>query len=74
MTNQKKIENCLVSDLRSILSEFESGTLTEESIYNHFKQFMTDAKVDSRITVNVLEQFGDLGKEEALCIKVTEGW
>ena len=70
----KQIENCLVSELRNFMYEFEKGTLTEELVYNYFRNFMCDSGVDSRITVNVLEQFGDLGKEEARNIKVSEGW
>lgn len=70
----REIENCLVSELRNMVSELELGTLTEESIYNYFRNFMCDAGVDSKITVRVLEQFGELGKEEARNIKVSEGW
>lgn len=75
-TEEEKIQNCLISDLSNLVSEFNSGTLTEESIYNYFRLFMCDAKVDSRIAVNVLEDeiFGQLGKEEARNIKIYEGW
>jgi hypothetical protein len=71
---QKQIENCLYSELSNMVSELKSGTLTEELIYNYFRLFMCDAEVNSKITVNVLEQFGHLGKEEARNIKITEGW
>jgi hypothetical protein len=71
---QKEIENCLVSDLSNLISEFDNKTLTEEGIYNYFRNFMQDADVDSKITVNVLEQFGKSGKEEARSIKIEEGW
>jgi len=73
---QKEIENCLYSDLSNLISEFNSNDLTEEGIYNYFRLFLDDADVDSRITVNVLENkcFGELGKDEARCIKVYEGW
>lgn len=74
MKTKKEIENCLKSDLSNLVLEFENGSLTEEGIYNYFASFMRDAEVDSKITVNVLEQFGDLGKEEALSIKINEGW
>lgn len=70
----KQIENCLVSELRNMVSELKSGTLTEELLYNYFRNFMCDAEVESEITVNVLEQFGELGKEEARNIKISEGW
>lgn len=72
--SKKEIENCLVSELRNMISEHQSGSLTEELIYNYFRMFLCDAGVDSKITVNVLEQFGELGKEEARNIKVHEGW
>ena len=52
----------------------ESEKLTKEDIFHHFRNFLIDSNVDSRIVVNVLEQFGKLGKEEALNIKITEGW
>lgn len=70
----KQIENCLFSELSNLISEFDNKTLTEENIYNYFRNFMQDAGVDSKITVNVLEQFGKLGKEEARSIKIEEGW
>lgn len=71
---EKKIENCLTMELRNLVSEFNNNTLTEEGIYNYFSNFLIDAKVDSEIIVNVLERFGDPGKEEARNIKVSEGW
>jgi len=71
---KQQIENCLVSELRNMVSEHQLGTLTEELIYNYFRNFLCDAEVDSEITVNVLEQFGELGKEEARNIKISEGW
>jgi len=72
-TNQQ-IENCLVSELQNMVSDLKIGTLTEEMIYNYFRSFMCDAEVDSKITVNVLEKFGELGKEQARNIKIDEGW
>ena len=71
---KQQIENCLVSELRNMVLELQNGTLTEELLYNYFRNFMCDAKVDSQITVNVLEQFGELGKDEARNIKISEGW
>ena len=62
---KQQIENCLVSELRNMVSELQNETLTEELLYNYFRNFMCDAEVDSQITVNVLEQFGKLGKDEA---------
>lgn len=74
--NKKQIENCLISELRNLISEFDNGSLTEEGIYGYFRSFMCDAEVDSKITVNVLEDqsFGSLGKKEARNIKCHEGW
>lgn len=57
-----------------MVSELQLGTLSEESLYNYFRNFLRDAGVDSEIVVNVLETFGELGKEEARNIKVSEGW
>lgn len=71
---KKQIENCLVSELGNMVSELKCGTLTEELLYNYFRNFMCDAEVDSEITVGVLEQFGELGKNEARSIKISEGW
>ncbi len=70
----KQIENCLVSELRNVILELQNETLTEELLYNYFRIFMCDAEVDSQITINVLEQFGELGKKEAKNIKINEGW
>lgn len=71
---KNQIENCLVSELKNMVSDHQLGWLTEDMIYNYFKTFLCDAEVDSKIVVNVLEQFGELGKEEARNIKVSEGW
>jgi hypothetical protein len=72
----KEIENCLTSDLQNLIYEFNSGILTEEILYGYFSEFLLDANVDSKIIVNVLEQinFGELGKKQALSIKINEGW
>jgi hypothetical protein len=74
--NRKEIVNCLISDLSDMISEHKSGILTEESIYSYFSEFLIYANVDSSIVVDVLEQpnFGELGKQQALSIKVNEGW
>ena len=76
MKNQKQIENCLASDLNNMILEFELNRLTKESIFEYFVDFLLSANVDSEIIVNVLEkeQFGNLGKDEARDIKVSEGW
>ena len=70
----KEIENCLSSELRNLITEFNKGHLSEELILNYFSIFLQDAEINSKIIVNVLEQFGDLGKNEALAIKINEGW
>lgn len=59
-----------------MISDIECGRLGKEEAFDYFKNFMTDAEVDSKITVNVLEDesFGELGKNEARNIKVYEGW
>lgn len=76
MKNKKEIENCLVSELRNMVSEFKNNTLTEDDIYSYFSTILRDANVDSEIVVKVLEDkiFGDKGKYQALSIKVNEGW
>ncbi len=71
---QKQIENCLVSELRNLIDEYKLDRLSEECLYNYFRIFLQDSEVDSQIIVNVLEQFGELGKNEARSIKVDEGW
>lgn len=74
MNNKKEIENCLDSKLTNMLSDFDSGLLTTESILCYFSQILLDANVDSKIIVNVLEKFEEYGKEIALGIKINEGW
>lgn len=49
----QQIENCLTSELRNMVSELELGRLTEDLIYNYFRNFLSDANVDSKIIVNV---------------------
>jgi len=70
----KKIENCLKSELSNFITEFELGNLCREDIIRNFSNTLLAAEVDSEIIVNVLEQFGEEGKKEAMCIKVCEGW
>ncbi|MFW6225566.1 MAG: hypothetical protein ACOC3V_01240 [bacterium] len=74
MKKSEIIQNRLSSELWNMVAEFKNNTLTEEGIYNFFSIILRDADVDSRIVVNVLERFGDLGKQEALAIKINEGW
>ena len=74
MDNKKIIENKIVSDVRNLLSEHELGNLTKELLLNYVSSILQDTELDSRIIVKVLEQFGELGKYEALCIKINEGW
>lgn len=74
MRTKKKIHNCLVSELRNMVSELELGTLNEELLYSYFRAFMCDAGVDTDVTISVLEEFGELGKEEARNIKISEGY
>lgn len=72
--NNIVIQNRLSSDLANCISELESGVLSKSDMLGYFSSFMESANVDSHITVNVLERFGDEGKEAALAIKVNEGW
>lgn len=76
MKESKIIQNKLTSELSNLITEFKNNTLTEEGIYNYFSIILRDANVDSKIIVDVLEQeiFGNLGKHEALSIKINEGW
>jgi len=77
MKKEEKIKNRLISDLRNMKHEIESGTIiTEELLYGFFAEILLDAKVDSKIIVNVLEseEFGELGEDEARYIKINEGW
>jgi len=77
MKIEEKIKNRLISDLRNMKYEIESGTkITEELLYGFFAEILLDAKVDSKIIVNVLEseEFGELGEDEARYIKINEGW
>ena len=66
--------NSLTMDLNSCLSELENNTLTKVSMLNYFTCFMQDVRLDSRLTVEVLEQFGEEGKQEAMLLKINEGW
>lgn len=76
MKTKKQIENCLKSQLGNLKDEFKLGRLTEADLYSYFSSMLIDAGVDSEIVVNVLEdvRFGQNGKNEALRIKIDEGW
>lgn len=72
-TDQQK-ENLLTGSLTNLLSEYKLERLNEEILLGYFVEFMEGAGLDSRITVKVLEKFGETGKQEALAIKINEGW
>lgn len=75
-SEKEQIINSLTSDLSNLLSEFDTNQLTKEILVDYFCDFLLDAKVDSKIVVNVLEdkEFGEIGKNAALGIKINEGW
>lgn len=70
----KEVENSVSSELKNLIHDFNNQTLTEEILLNYISIILRDANVDSKIVVNILERFGDIGKYEALCIKINEGW
>jgi len=76
MKTKVQVENCLSSDLSNMILEFNNKSLDDESIYGYFSKILLDANVDSEIIVDVLERksFGELGKDEAMHIKIVEGW
>lgn len=74
LSKEQMIRNHLNSELSGFLNEFESTQPNREDVLRFFSVILCAAKVDSRITVDVLEKFGEDGKEQAMCIKVTEGW
>lgn len=76
MKTKKQIENCLKSELGNLIDEFKLGRLTECDLFTYFSTILIDSGVDSEIVVNVLEdvRFGQNGKNEALRIKIDEGW
>jgi len=74
MKTDKQIENCISSELENFLGEFEAGVLTKQDFLQYVGSILIDSEMDSRITVNVMNQFGEEGKEVSMWIKVTEGW
>lgn len=71
----KERENCISSELSNLISEFECGSLTKEDLLSYISNMLIDGGVDSTIVVNVLERdFGEEGKQQALAIKINEGW
>lgn len=71
----KEIENCIVSELSNLVSEFELGELTKEGLFSYISTILIDADVDSSIVINVFEEgrFGEEGANEAMGIKVRQG-
>ena len=70
----KEVENSVSSELKNLIHDLNNQTLTEEILLNYISIILRDANVDSKIVVNILERFGNIGKYEALCIKINEGW
>lgn len=69
-TEKQKIQNRLTSDLHDLLHDIITD---RKDKLQYFATFMQDAGVDPEITINVLERFGDEGKEVAMGIKINEG-
>lgn len=75
LTPRQKTVNRLYSELYEDVWEVEY-TETEygtRKVLSLFSRTLQAAGVDSTIIVEVLEQFGKTGKEEALVIKINEG-
>ena len=70
----KEVENSVSSELKNLIHDLNNQTLTEEILLNYISIILRDANVDSKIVVNILERFGNIGKYEALCIKINECW
>jgi len=76
MKTQKEIENCLASELSNMIDEFKLDRLYEESIVDYFTTFLLDAEVNPDIIINVLQrkEFGQIGKDAAMGIKINLGY
>jgi hypothetical protein len=61
ITKTTKICNCLSSELSGFISEYPDKT---ELIIDCFAYFLEAANVDVDITVNVLDEYVDLTKNE----------
>jgi hypothetical protein len=80
--SKKDIEsvNCLYSDLTNFISEIdtiqktEGYSITDKFILSYFSDFMESAKVSTDITIKVLENFGDVGKDQARNLKIKWGY
>jgi hypothetical protein len=68
--------NCLSSDLQNMLYECckEESGLQESLILSYFSDLMESAKVNTDVTIAVLEQFGEDGKNEARNLKIKWGY
>ena len=67
--------NCLYSDLSNMLHECCTAEgPSKDLILSYFSDLMESAKVNTDVTIEVLEQFGDEGREEARNLKVKWGY
>jgi len=67
--------NCLQSDLYNMLHECCTPEGPSESlILSYFSDLMESAKVNTDVTIEVLEQFGDDGKDLARNLKIKWGY
>ena len=68
--------NCITSELRNMVMEADQKNLTAEDVLSYVSTILIDSGYDSIEVVKILEQpdFGEEGKEQALSIKVNEGW
>jgi hypothetical protein len=74
-TEEIKVCNRLFSDLSNAYSDIELDQFTKEDLMRFFSTILQDANIDTNIIVRVLESHHSTeAKEQALTIKINEGW
>lgn len=75
MKEIEKRKNCIISELRNFVHEFERNELVLEDVFRYVSTILIDSGMDSRDVVSILEDMPyDEVEDIILGIKVNEGW
>ena len=75
MKEIEKRKNCIISELRNFVHEFERNELILEDVFRYVSTILIDSGMDSRDVVSILEDMPyDEVEDIILGIKVNEGW
>lgn len=70
MKNKKAITNTIISEIQGLM--LEEPPKDKEVFLGYLSSII--CQFDTDIAIDVMEEFGDVGKQEALAIKINYGY